>query len=87
MIPVPLLCTRAHFLIPSRASYKVAKVEQMENAVGKSIREKAEKGSKEDKIIRRELTCVLTAATLTDPGMLSDDMATHCLAIKVTTLC
>lgn len=34
-------------------------VEQLENAVGKSIREK-QSTSKEDKIIRRELTSVLT---------------------------
>jgi DNA mismatch repair protein MSH6 len=43
--------------------YKVAKVEQMENAMGKSIRDKASNTAKE-KIIRRELTSVLTVKFL-----------------------
>ncbi|KAJ3341413.1 DNA mismatch repair protein msh6, partial [Kappamyces sp. JEL0680] len=43
--------------------YKVAKVEQMENAVGKQIRDK-QSAKREEKIIRRELTSVLTTGTL-----------------------
>ncbi|RKP38593.1 muts domain V-domain-containing protein [Dimargaris cristalligena] len=62
--------------------YKVAKVDQVETALGKSMREKAGKIAKEDKIIRRELTSILTAGTLVDGSMLSHDMATYCLAIK-----
>jgi DNA mismatch repair protein MSH6 len=67
--------------------YKIAKVDQMESALGKEIRER-DQGSKKsqdkkDKIIRRELTSVLTAATLVDGSMLQDDMATYCMAIKV----
>ncbi|KAI8335064.1 muts domain V-domain-containing protein [Chlamydoabsidia padenii] len=61
--------------------YKVARVDQMENAIGKSLREKAAL-SKEDKVIRRELTSVLTAGTLVDAGLLTDDMGTYCMSIK-----
>jgi DNA mismatch repair protein MSH6 len=64
------------------ADYKVAKVDQLENAVAKSIREKQGDG-KEEKIIRRELTAILTSGTLTDPGLLTTPMATYCMAIKV----
>jgi DNA mismatch repair protein MSH6 len=42
----------------------------MENAVGKAIREK-ESTKKEEKIIRRELSSVLTAGTLVDGGLLT----------------
>ncbi|KAJ9640182.1 DNA mismatch repair protein msh6 [Knufia peltigerae] len=37
---------------------------------------------KDDKVIKRELACVLTAGTLVDGTMLQDDMATYCVAIK-----
>lgn len=59
--------------------YKVAKVDQKETLLAKEMRGG---GSKEEKIIKRELTGVLTGGTLTDPHMLSDDMATYCMAIK-----
>ncbi|KAJ1535025.1 DNA mismatch repair protein msh6, partial [Nowakowskiella sp. JEL0078] len=70
--------------------YKVAKVNQMENAVGKSLREKqakSEKGKrarddKESTIIKRELTSILTAGTLVDSTMLTDDFSTYCLSLK-----
>ncbi|KAJ3259340.1 DNA mismatch repair protein msh6 [Boothiomyces macroporosus] len=62
--------------------YKVAKVEQMENAIGKSIRDKETPSKKEDKIIRRELTSVLTLGTIVDGGLLTTDMSTFCMAIK-----
>ncbi|KAL2916362.1 DNA mismatch repair protein msh6 [Polyrhizophydium stewartii] len=61
--------------------YKVAKVEQMENAVAKSMRDR-ESSKKEDKIIRRELTSVLTAGTLVDAGLLTKDMGTYCMSIR-----
>jgi DNA mismatch repair protein MSH6 len=61
--------------------YKVAKVEQMENSVGKQIRDK-QTNKKEDKIIKRELTCVLTSGTLVDSAFLTSDMSTYCMAIK-----
>ncbi|RKP08628.1 muts domain V-domain-containing protein, partial [Thamnocephalis sphaerospora] len=62
--------------------HKVAKVEQLETAIGKSLREKASKDGKAEKLIRRELTSVLTGGTLVDAGLLTNDMATYCLCIK-----
>ncbi|KAF2275797.1 DNA mismatch repair protein Msh6 [Westerdykella ornata] len=66
--------------------YKVARVDQMESALAKEMRERdgtaLAKKPKEDKIIRRELAAVLTAATLVDTGMLQNDMSTYCMAIK-----
>jgi len=47
------------------------------------MREKGGKAGKEEKIIRRELACVLTGGTLVDESMLQDEMATYCVAIKV----
>src|SRR5690606_28384456 len=60
--------------------YKIARVDQMENALAKEMRERDEGGkgakagkvAKEDKIIKRELACVLTGGTLVDEGMLQD---------------
>jgi DNA mismatch repair protein MSH6 len=46
------------------------------------MRERDGKAKKADKIIRRELACILTGGTLVDGGMLQDDMATYCAAIK-----
>ncbi|KAL6703792.1 DNA mismatch repair protein msh6 [Coniothyrium glycines] len=68
--------------------YKVARVDQMESALGKEMRERDDKGSKSktvskaDKVIRRELAAVLTSGTLVDTGMLQSDMSTYCMAIK-----
>lgn len=64
--------------------FKIARVDQMESALGKDMRERDMKGKKEEKIIRRELASVLTSGTLVDGGMLQDDMATYCAAIKET---
>ncbi|PHH85819.1 hypothetical protein CDD83_11136 [Cordyceps sp. RAO-2017] len=63
--------------------YKVARVDQMETNLGKEMRERQDKsGKKADKVISRELACVLTAGTLVDGGMLQDDMAAYCVCIK-----
>lgn len=69
--------------------FKIARVDQMESALAKDMRERGEKATtkngkpiKEEKVIRRELAAVLTAGTLVDGGMLQDDMATFCAAIK-----
>jgi DNA mismatch repair protein MSH6 len=66
--------------------YKVARVDQMESALAKEMRERDDKKpaakKKEDKVIRRELAAVLTSGTLVDTGMLQDDMSTYCMAIK-----
>ncbi|KAH7406171.1 muts domain V-domain-containing protein [Phaeosphaeria sp. MPI-PUGE-AT-0046c] len=67
------------------AGYKVARVDQMESALGKEMRERDDKkaaAKKADKVIRRELAAVLTAGTLVDTGMLQNDMSTYCMAIK-----
>lgn len=68
--------------------FKIARVDQMESALGKDMRERGEKAGgkpkKEEKVIRRELASVLTAGTLVDGGMLQDDMSTFCAAIKET---
>jgi len=65
--------------------YKIARVDQMETALGKDMRERGDaKSKKEEKVIRRELSTVLTSGTLVDGGMLQDDMATYCAAIKET---
>jgi DNA mismatch repair protein MSH6 len=64
--------------------FKVARVDQMESALGKEMRERETAGKKADKVIRRELACILTAGTLVDGSMLQDDMATYCAAIKET---
>ncbi|KAF8542522.1 muts domain V-domain-containing protein [Trichophaea hybrida] len=55
--------------------YKIARVDQAETALGKEMH----------KIIRRELSCVLTGGTLVDEAMLQDDMSTYCVAIKENT--
>lgn len=69
--------------------YKIARVDQQETALGKNMRERDEqsngastKKTKDDKVIKRELACVLTAGTLVDGTMLQDDMSTYCVAIK-----
>ncbi|KZF26251.1 putative DNA mismatch repair protein Msh6 [Xylona heveae TC161] len=70
--------------------YKIARVDQAESALGKEMRERDIKKpagkAKEDKVIRRELACVLTAGTLVDGGMLQDDMSTFCVSIKESTV-
>ena len=35
-------------------------------------------------IVRRELRSVLTTGTIVDGSMLTDDLANHCVAIKVS---
>ncbi|KAF1817391.1 DNA mismatch repair protein muts [Eremomyces bilateralis CBS 781.70] len=66
--------------------YKIARVDQMESALAKQMRERdgvvPAKKQKDDKIIRRELAAVLTSGTLVDGGMLQDDMSTYCAAVK-----
>lgn len=65
--------------------FKIARVDQMESKLGKDMRERSDdnkKAKKEEKIIRRELASVLTAGTLVEGSMLTDDLATYCAAIK-----
>ncbi len=62
--------------------YKVAKVDQLENAVSKTMREKSE-NSKAEKIIRRELASILTCGTLVDGNHLKSDNSNYCMSIKI----
>ncbi|KAF9923433.1 DNA mismatch repair protein msh6 [Linnemannia zychae] len=63
--------------------HKVARVDQMETALGKAMRERDGAATKSaQKVIRRELHSILTAGTLTDSGLLTNDMATYCMSIK-----
>lgn len=63
--------------------FKIARVDQRESALGKEMRERDDKKpGKEDKIIKRELACVLTSGTLVNGAMLQDDLATFCVSIK-----
>lgn len=71
-------------MLTQLCSHKVAKVDQMETAIGKSMRERNDTKSKADKVIRRELTSVLTAGTLVDAGLLTNDLSTYCMSIKVS---
>ncbi|KAI7879177.1 hypothetical protein K492DRAFT_217243 [Lichtheimia hyalospora FSU 10163] len=59
--------------------YKIVRVDQLENMIGKQMREK---GSTKDKVIRREVTCILTAGTLVDRGLLVGDESVYCMSIK-----
>ena len=66
--------------------FKIARVDQRESALGKEMRERdgkqTGKPQKEEKIIRRELACVLTSGTLVNGNMLQDDLSTYCVSIK-----
>lgn len=66
--------------------YKVARVDELESALGMEMRVRDSAASKKQKIIRRELGCVLTGGTLVEEAMLHDDMATFCAAIKESTI-
>ena len=64
--------------------YKVAKVDQLENAVSKTMREKSEKSKGGDKIIRRELTSILTCGTLVDGNHLKSNNSNYCVSFKIS---
>ncbi|KAJ2863854.1 DNA mismatch repair protein msh6 [Coemansia erecta] len=60
--------------------YKVARVDQMESKLAKDMRERGA-SSKGDSLVTRELTSVLTLGTLVDPSLLTQDLATYCMAV------
>lgn len=71
--------------------YKIARVDQMENALSKEMRERGDKEmsvkekqklEKAEKVIRRELSTVLTSGTLVDGGLLQSDLSTYIASIK-----
>lgn len=63
------------------AGYKVARVDQKETALGASMRNAKAQVKSKDKLVQRELTCVLTAGTLTDEGLLGGADALYIMAI------
>lgn len=60
--------------------YRVARVDQMESILAKEMRDRTTE--KKEKIVRRELTQVLTQGSLVDEAMLISDMSTYMMAIK-----
>ncbi|EMR08607.1 hypothetical protein PNEG_03083 [Pneumocystis murina B123] len=61
--------------------FKIARVDQLESALGKEMRDKISK-VKDEKVVRRELVHVLTSGTLVNEGIIASDMSTYCMAIK-----
>lgn len=61
--------------------YRVARVDQMESILGKDLRDRKASAPKE-KIVRRELTQVLTQGTLVDGNMLHSELSTFIMSIK-----
>jgi DNA mismatch repair ATPase MutS len=106
-LPPPALTIVCHGNAGRTNRYKVARVDELENSVTKSMREKKQGGKKvrtdpdqcrgrrhahaahdgghhgQDKVIERKLSTVYTAGTLVYSSVLTDDMATYCLALKV----
>lgn len=67
------------------AGYRIARVDQTETSISKGMKDR-QSSAKADKIIKRELSSILTAGTLVDPSMLSSDLATYCMAIQAADL-
>jgi DNA mismatch repair protein MSH6 len=65
------------------AGYRIARVDQTETSISKGMKDRESRQSKaSDKIIKRELSTILTSGTLVDPGLLSSDLPTYCMSIK-----
>ncbi|KAJ2213526.1 DNA mismatch repair protein msh6 [Coemansia sp. RSA 1813] len=64
--------------------HKVARVDQMESKLAKDMRERGS-AKKSDSLVTRQLTSVLTLGTLVDPSLLTQDLATYCMAIVEAT--
>jgi len=63
------------------AGHRIARVDQTETAISKGMKDRASSG-KADKIIKRELSQILTSGTLVDPRMLAGrEQATYCMAL------
>lgn len=64
--------------------YKVAKVEQLETPLAMAKRQGV-KGARDvkDVVLKRELTLIMTPATIVDESLLSTPEATYLLALKV----
>lgn len=61
--------------------FKIARVDQLESALGKEMRDKVSK-VREEKVVRRELVQVLTSGTLVNEGIIGSEMSSYCMAIK-----
>lgn len=66
------------------AGYKIARVDQSENAIAKQMREK---GGKKDKIIKRELVEVITQGTIYDTNHLKTKYSSYLCAIRRNLIC
>ncbi|KAJ2159010.1 DNA mismatch repair protein msh6 [Coemansia sp. RSA 552] len=64
--------------------YKIARVDQMESRLAKDMRERGS-SKKGAALVVRELTGVLTAGTLVEPSLLTQDLATYCMALVEAT--
>lgn len=71
------------------AGYKIARVDQTETAMGKVVREKdaanasnkSKQSNSKESIIGRELKCILTSGTVSDPEFLGD-RSNYCISLK-----
>ncbi|EEB07647.1 MutS protein [Schizosaccharomyces japonicus yFS275] len=61
--------------------YRIARVDQLETALGKEMKDR-KNSKREEKVVQRGLTQVLTSGTLVDESMLTSDMSTYCMALK-----
>ncbi|KAG4306432.1 hypothetical protein PORY_000420 [Pneumocystis oryctolagi] len=61
--------------------FKIARVDQLETALSKEMRDKISK-VKEERVVKRELVQVLTSGTLVNEGIIKSEMSTYCMAIK-----
>ncbi|EPX73720.1 MutS protein [Schizosaccharomyces octosporus yFS286] len=61
--------------------FRIARVDQLETALGKEMKDR-QRTQKEEKVVQRGLTQVLTSGTLVDEAMLTSDLSTYCMAIK-----
>lgn len=68
--------------------YKVVKVDQAENSIGKQIRKRANSGPTDDScIIERSVSGVFSRGTLVDPSMLGDGKYSFCAFMFINDNC
>lgn len=66
--------------------YKVGRVDQLENMIGKNIRER-ESGSRKDKIIKRELKEIITTSTIYNEDHIKSPISIYLAVIEVDADC
>lgn len=67
--------------------YRIARVEQSENMIGKQIREKEDRSAKREKIIHRELREIITQGTIYNGDYLQSAMPVYLMAAAVDDMC